>query len=91
MNERLRKLMIEWWPDHCPGWPTDTWHAWREELGRYTEHEIESALRIYMKQGSPFPPTWGTIYQLAKPMRRARMDRIAEHRYHAALEQERER
>jgi hypothetical protein len=81
MTARVRQLVVESWPDRCAQWDRSVWDRWAEELGRYTETELEKAVMIHARAGHPFPPTWGQVYQLAKPMRRERMDRIAEHRW----------
>jgi hypothetical protein len=90
ITPRIRETMLAWWPDRVPDWSEDVWDEWYRELADFTETEIEKALRYYMRNvPTSFPPMWGHIYQIAKPWRRARMDRIAEWRWQESLKRER--
>jgi hypothetical protein len=81
MTPRVRTLIIGLWPDRASQWKDSVWDVWADELAKFTENELERAVRYYSRQGSEWPPTCGIIYQIAQPWKEARLARIAEYRY----------
>lgn len=87
MTPRVRQLVLETWPNRCASWSEGVWDRWVDQLYNFTETEIEQAVIHYAKQGNEFPPSWGVVYRIATPARRARLDRIAEYQYRRRMEE----
>lgn len=73
----VRQLVASTWVDRVSDWPDEVWQTWATELDGFTPGELLAAVRIYARRGSAFPPSWGEVYAIAKPVARQRLERAS--------------